>query len=43
MVNKKTFKPKLLESKVTKRIDVTEDLLIIWITKPDEYSSGLMV
>lgn len=38
MVNKKTFKPKLLESKVTKRIDVTEDLLIIWITKPDEYS-----
>ena len=37
MVNKKTFKPKLLESKVTKRIDVTEDLLIIWITKPDEY------
>ena len=38
MVNKKTFKPKLLEAKVTKRVDVTEDLLIIWITKPDEYS-----
>ncbi len=38
MVNKKTFKPKLLESKVTKRVDVTEDLLIMWITKPDEYS-----
>lgn len=38
MVNKKTFKPKLLEAKVTNRIDVTEDLLIIWITKPDGYA-----
>ena len=38
MVNKKTFKPKLLEAKVTKRVDVTEDLLIMWITKPDGYS-----
>ena len=38
MVNKKIFKPKLLEAKVTNRIDVTEDLLIMWITKPDGYT-----
>ena len=38
MVNKKIFKPKLLEAKVTNRIDVTEDLLIMCITKPDGYT-----
>lgn len=38
MVSKKIFKPKLLEAKVTNRIDVTEDLLIMCITKPDGYT-----
>lgn len=38
MVSKKTFKPKLLKAQVTRKIDITEDLRIIWITKPEGYT-----